>query len=272
MKLGFIMLVTMVISSIETVSYAARLSGARTRRVGASASLFNILVVFSRFAVMTQMVFLGSMLDNAIRTGSIESLLSDFRLVLLAMSGGIIIGLLLIPSMARILAIGTVKLDRHGSIPKIVLSEGLFRTLGKLPSQFWLPSFRANWQEIRKSQLTYWFLALNAAIFSFYAIGNLSALYAGALVPEYRSVAINTASIVNGLGTIILVIFVDPVSAKLLDDVVLEKRPLRDLKAAVFQLGVGRLVGTLIAQLLLWPFGQLLALFVLLFEGGAHAV
>lgn len=267
MKLAIILVVTIIISCIETVSYAARLSGARTRRVGASASLFNILVVISRFAVMAQMVLLASLLDNTIQTGRYDELLASFQLILLAMSAGIVIGMLLLPSVARIIAIGTIKLDRHGSVPKIVLAEGLFRTLGKLPSQIWLPSLRGNWREIRAAKLPLHFFMLNAVIFSFYSVANLAALYAGAMVPDYRSVAINMASLINGVGTILLVILVDPVSAKLLDDVVLEKRPLRDLKAAVFQLGAGRLVGTLCGQLLLFPVGYLIAWLVMIMEG-----
>ncbi len=266
MKLTLVMLMTGLISCIETVSYAARLSGARTGRVGASSSLFNILVVFSRFAVMAQMILLASIVDNAISAKNTDTLMLDFRLVLVAMSLGIVVGMLALPSVARILAIGTHKLDRHGSVPRIVLAEGLFRTLAKLPSQFWLPSFRANWEQVRNANIGLSFLVMNATIFSFYSIANLAALYASAMIPEYRLVANNMAAVINGVGTILLVIFVDPISAKLLDDVVMEKRPMRDLKAAVFQLGVGRLLGTIAAQLLLWPFGHFIKWFVLLIE------
>ncbi len=277
MKLILIMLVTSLISCIETVSYAARLSGARTRRVGASTSLFNILVVISRFAVMVQALLIASIVDHLItdnasihdpllRSQNIDAMLLDFRVILLSMSAGIVIGILLTPSVARILAIGTLKLDKHGSVPRIVINEGLFRTLGKLPSQIWLPSFRSNWREIKKAELPLTFLVLNAAIFSFYSIASLSSLYAGTLIPDHRLTANQMATLVNGIGTVLLVIFVDPVSAKLLDDVVLEKQPMRELKAAVFQLGVGRLLGTLIGQLLLWPFGYVIKEFVLIFE------
>ncbi|MGC5326714.1 lipid II flippase family protein [Brevibacillus sp. SYSU BS000544] len=277
MKLLFIMFVTSIISCVETVSYAARLSGARTRRVGASTSLFNILVVVSRFAVMIQAILIASIVDQVItgnrkildpliREQNIDAMVYDFRLVLISMSVGILAGILLTPSVARILAIGTLKLDKHGSVPRIVFNEGLFRTLGKLPSQIWLPSFRSNWQEIRAAKMPYTFLLLNAAIFAFYSIASLSSLYAGTLVPDHVLKANQMAAVINGVGTVLLVIFVDPVSAKLLDDVVLEKRRIHDLKAAVFQLGVGRLLGTVIGQVLLWPFGIMIKEFVLIFD------
>lgn len=277
MKLILIMVVTILISSIETVSYAARLSGAKTRRVGASTSLFNILVVLSRFAVMVQGLLIASIVDHVItgnakiadpliRQQNIDAMLLDFRLILLSMTVGIVIGILLTPSVARILAIGTLKLDKHGSVPRIVLNEGLFRTLSKLPSQIWLPSFRSNLQEIKRSELPYTFLTLNAAIFSFYSIASLSSLFAGTLIPNHSLTANSMATLINGIGTVLLVIFVDPVSAKLLDDVVLDKQPMRELKAAVFQLGAGRLLGTLIGQLLLWPFGYFIKMFVIVFE------
>ncbi|MGD8189740.1 lipid II flippase family protein [Brevibacillus ginsengisoli] len=277
MKLILIMLVTMLISSIETVSYAARLSGAKTRRVGASTSIFNILVVLSRFAVMVQGLLIASIVDHVIainskiidpliREQNIQDMLVDFRVILLSMSVGIIIGILFTPSVARIIAIGTLKLDKHGTVPRIVLNEGLFRTISKLPSQIWLPSFRSNWREIKQSKLAYTFFTLNAAIFAFYSIASLSSLFAGALIPDHRLTANSMATLINGIGTVLLVIFVDPVSAKLLDDVVLEKEPMRELKAAVFQLGAGRLFGTLLGQLLLWPFGYFIKYFVIVFE------
>jgi hypothetical protein len=264
MKLLIVLVFTALISAIETVSYAARLAGARTRRVGASASLFNILVVFSRFAVMVQTVLIATMVDRAVRVGDTAGLIADFRLVLLAMSGGIVLGIVLLPSVARIIAIGTAKLDRHGSVPRIVLAEGLFRTLRKIPTQVWLPAVRRNWRELRAAEASPSFFWLNAAIFVFYAIANLSAMYASTLV-EARATAIQMASVINGVGTVLLAVFVDPVSAKLLDDVVIDRRPIRDLKAAILQLGAGRLLGTLIAQLLLTPFGLAIA-------AGVHAL
>ncbi|MGE5704498.1 MAG: lipid II flippase family protein [Clostridia bacterium] len=254
MKLAIVLVFTALISMIETVSYAARLSGARTGRVGTSTSLFNILVVFSRFAVMIQLFFLASVVEEAINSHTVELLDEKLHYVLLSMSGGIVFGMLLVPTVARVLEIGTQKLDEHGSFPRILMSEGILRILVRLPSQFWLPAIRSNLRQIRTVKLGYSFFVLNAAIFSFYSIANLSALYAGAMMPAERLQASMLASVINGVGTILLVIFVDPISAKLLDDVVEEKRPLRDIKAAIFQLGLGRLLGTIVAQILLWPF------------------
>ncbi|MET3287955.1 DUF2837 family protein [Brevibacillus fluminis] len=259
MKLVIVLVVTTLISMIETVSYSARLSGARTGRIGTSTSLFNILVVFSRFAVMLQLFFLASVVEEAINSHNVDGLDVKLHYVLLSMSGGILLGMMFVPTVARVLEIGTYKLDEHGSFPRIIMSEGILRILLRLPSQFWLPAIRSNLRQIRTVKLGYTFFVLNAAIFSFYSIANLSALFAGAMMPNDRLQASMLASVINGVGTILLVIFVDPISAKLLDDVVMEKRPLRDLKASIFQLGLGRLLGTFIAQLLLWPFAKFIS-------------
>ncbi|WP_232698168.1 lipid II flippase family protein [Brevibacillus daliensis] len=270
MKLIIVVIVTMLISCVETVSYAARLSGARTGKIGASTSLFNILVLFARFAVMSQSVLLASMLEAVTQyNGKIpemsyqelmDGLLLNFRVVLLAMSAGIVLGMFLLPTVARILAIGTKKLDEHGSVPKIIMSEGILRILWRVPSQFWIPSFRNNLRELRSTKIGATFFWMNAVIFSFYSIAILSSLFAGVIVPDNRTVANQMATVINGIGTILLVIFVDPVSSKMLDDVVCDKRQERDLKVMVTHLGAGRLLGTFAAQLLLYPFAYLISL------------
>ncbi|OAJ72921.1 hypothetical protein AYJ08_16215 [Brevibacillus sp. SKDU10] len=270
MKLMIVVVVTMLISCVETVSYAARLSGARTGKIGASTSLFNILVLFARFAVMSQSILLASMLEAVTRFKDkiplmnyeelINDLLINFRVVLFGMSMGIVLGMFLLPTVARVLAIGTRKLDKHGSVPKIFRSEGILRLFWKMPSQFWIPSFRNNWQIIKETRIGANFFWMNAVIFSFYSIAILSSLYAGVLVPDHRTVANQMATVINGVGTILLVIFVDPICSKLLDDVVSDARPYRDLKVTVFHLGAGRLVGTVIAQVLLFPFAYLISL------------
>src|SRR5699024_12699447 len=51
---------------------------------------------------------------------------------------------------------------------------------------------------------------VNMVITAIYTIGVLSALYAALLVPENRTTALMASGLINGMATILLVVFVDP--------------------------------------------------------------
>ena len=98
------------------------------------------------------------------------------------------------------------------------------------------------------------FLWLNLFVVSIYAIGVLSSLYAGALVPEFRITASQLSAIVNGIATILLVTLVDPTCAYITDQAVRGKRKEVDVRTMVFYIILGRVVGTLIiSQLIFVP-------------------
>ncbi|KKM12987.1 hypothetical protein SY88_00810 [Clostridiales bacterium PH28_bin88] len=61
------------------------------------------------------------------------------------------------------------------------------------------------------------------------------------------------SGLINGLASIILTLFVDPVAAIITDQAYRGERPETDLKALVVVLIGGKLAGTLLAQLLLVP-------------------
>jgi hypothetical protein len=63
----------------------------------------------------------------------------------------------------------------------------------------------------------------------------------------------------TGVGTVLLVLLVDPLTAHVMDQALRGERPVSDVTAVtVWQIG-GRLAGTLLTQLLLSPLAQLLA-------------
>ena len=103
------------------------------------------------------------------------------------------------------------------------------------------------------------FLILNIFVTAIYTIGVFCALLAGAYLPEARSIAIQLSGIVNGIATILLVMFVDPGSARITDEAVSGNRSENDVKSTVVFLQLGRCIGQLIvAQFLLKPFVRLI--------------
>lgn len=97
------------------------------------------------------------------------------------------------------------------------------------------------------------FLVANVFVTGIYTIGVLSALYAGALFPQYRTTAVLLSGIVNGFATVLVATVVDPAAARLTDQALRGERSQRDVKLMVMWLAVTRFFGTLLAQVLFIP-------------------
>ncbi len=80
-----------------------------------------------------------------------------------------------------------------------------------------------------------------------------SALYASLIAPERASTAIMASGLINGIATILLVIFVDPKISVLADDVVNRKGNYITLKSISIMMVTSRLFGTVLAQFLFVP-------------------
>ncbi|MGC7880221.1 lipid II flippase family protein [Desulforudis sp. 1190] len=89
-------------------------------------------------------------------------------------------------------------------------------------------------------------------------IGVLSALYAGALFPEFRGTAILLSGIVNGIATVLIATVVDPTAARITDQAARGARPEKDVQIMVAYLTGTRFLGTIFAQALLLPAAELI--------------
>lgn len=87
-------------------------------------------------------------------------------------------------------------------------------------------------------------------ITAIYTIGVLSALYAALLAPERASTAIMASGLINGIATILLVIFIDPKLSVIADDVVNQRGSYNKLKTMSLMMVTSRFLGTILAQFL----------------------
>ena len=86
-----------------------------------------------------------------------------------------------------------------------------------------------------------------------WTVGVFAALYAGYLRPELRVTSSQLSSVVNGIATIAMFGFVDPYLSFLTDDVAGGRLDEPYFRRSIVWLTGGRLVGTVLAQLLLVP-------------------
>jgi hypothetical protein len=250
LTLTFIFMV--LIAGLETLAYSVRVAAVRTQKLAVSFSLFNLLAQVSRLSLMLIFPLLGGMVDNAIKNGTVHLLEGPFRLVIIAITVGSIAGACVIPFFVGGFSRLINRFVDVGSVPRLFFSLVQHRKVwlrprrvsGKYYADFIRPSFK---------NLPRNFFFINIAVVAIYTVGSLASIYAGALVPELRVTTSQLAGAVNGLGAVLLMIFVDPVMAMITDQAMQGQRPLRQVQSAVSFLVAGKVVGTVIAQALFLP-------------------
>jgi len=94
---------------------------------------------------------------------------------------------------------------------------------------------------------------LNIVITAVYTVGVSSTMYASALAPELARTATTLSGVINGVGTLLLVVLVDPLSALITDQALRGNRPVAQVSYIVIWQVAARFAGTLLAQALLLP-------------------
>lgn len=260
-KLIFIALFIFIIHSIETLAYAVRLSGARVKMIASALSLFNVIVIVSRMANMMQQPFTGSLIDTAPKSNTLEFVETQFRFLIGASTVGTVIGILLLPTFVALFSRAIIHLsEERGSVPSLFKRIFSLHYIKRGITHFNLPKF-SYLRNTKVKDLPIRLFFVNMVITAIYTIGVLSALYAALLTPERASTAIMASGLINGIATILLVIFVDPKVSVIADDVVNERGSYQSLKSISIMMVISRLFGTILAQLLFIPGAKYIAWF-----------
>ncbi|RWZ58598.1 DUF2837 family protein [Halobacillus fulvus] len=260
-KLIYISLFILIIHTIETLAYAVRLSGARVGLIASALSLFNLMVIVSRMANMMQQPFTGSLVDTAPDTNTLAFVESQYRVIIGASTIGTLAGIVLLPTFVALFSRSIIHLSRQGgSVPSLFKTffslEYIRRGLNQMhfPNKSYLKGFSL-------SRIPKRLFLINMVVTAIYTIGVLSALYAALLEPDRASTAIMASGLINGVATILLVVFVDPKISVMADDVIHKRGDYLTLKNVSLMMVTSRLLGTLLAQVLFIPGAQYIAWF-----------
>jgi hypothetical protein len=249
-KLLFIALFIFIIHSIETLAYAVRLSGARVKMIASALSLFNIMVIVSRLANMMQQPFTGSLIDSAPKENALAFVETQFRVLIGASTFGTIFGIILLPTFIALFSRAIIHLsEEKGSVPSLLKRIFSLHYIKRGITHFSLPKF-SYLKDTRVKDIPIRLFCVNMLITSIYTIGVLAALYAALIVPERASTAIMASGLINGIATILLVIFIDPKISVIADDVVNQRGSYNKLKNMSLMMVTSRLLGTVLAQML----------------------
>ncbi len=279
-RLLIVAVLTAVIHLIHTLVYAVRISGVRTRRLATAFSLFNVIFLFASTANTIQAPLLSSIMENVVKAGQtltgvripddqliyqpayqlmLGSLEQDIRFIIIAATVGTLIGAFLIPAFVHIFTRAIFLFEETGSVPRMI-GMILFspRRFLRATGQIYLPRRGSlKLAATRKLAIPKTFLLLNIVVTGVYTTGVLSAIYAGALFPSYRSTATLLSAVVNGIATILAATVVDPTAAAITDQAVRGDRDEEDVKQMALYLTVTRIFGTVLAQLIFVPAAHL---------------
>ncbi|QAY78581.1 lipid II flippase Amj family protein [Sphingosinicella sp. BN140058] len=258
-QLLVICLLTAGINLIGTLAYGARIAGVRTRRIAMSFALFNILVLVSRTSNSFLGPFLAKRIEVRLGTSGGEALLFDFRIVLLAASIAVFVGILLVPTAQRLFARAIGYFQEHRSTTRMVLRTATPGGLRTIRDSIALPSadqFRA----IGKARGVGWgVLIANCLAQALLTVGVLASLYAGYLNPDFRVTASQLSALINGVATILLFALIDPQLSVMTDDVVEGRVSEALFRRTIVWISFSRLAGTLLAQAMFVPAATLIA-------------
>ena len=249
---------TALIHFIETSAYSLRIAGVKTKKIATALSLITSILLVSRLSNMCQAPILGLLVDETILINSnaaLQNLIKDFRWIIFSAFLGSLLGGLLLPLSVKLYTECILNISKGNNL--------LFAFMKAIPKMGQAKHFNFKSSLVTIKQLfniktlPKSFLVLNVCVTAVYTIGVLCSLLAGAILPEFRSTAIQLSGIVNGIGTLLLATMVDPIGARITDQVASAERPEVDIFKVVFYLVCGRLLGTLvIAQLLFLPLSE----------------
>jgi hypothetical protein len=245
-----ILLFTFIIHMTETLSYAVRLAGVRTGKLAVALSLTGIILLISRTSNLFLAPLNGGLIDYAQRMHvDVEP---QFRLMISAASLGTAVAILLMPTCVNLATRAIAHLELTGSIPQMLRTSVTIERIKHVSHHIRLPR-REMLSRFRAAGIPKRLLFLNVLVTAIYTIGVLSALYASLLYPDFKTTAMMSSGLINGIATIIFTVLVDPQVA-LLTDRAMKGTVAADLLPRMFLfLMLSRFAGTMLAQLLFLP-------------------
>jgi hypothetical protein len=257
-QLGLLFGLTFVINLVGSLAYSVRIAGVRTLRIAVSLSLFNVLLLVSRTANSFQSPVLAKRVEAALAGGHANSV-SDFRWLIAAASLATIVGAMLTPTFQRLFTRAVARFATDRSLARLLIR--LFSPSGfaVVRESAALPAIENLVASAARPRLPMGIVLLNMLATAIWTVGVFASLYAAHLNPHLRVTSSNLSGIVNGVATILLFVFVDPHLSLVTDDV-LQGRASESFfrRCIVWMLG-SRLIGTVVAQLLLIPAATLIA-------------
>jgi hypothetical protein len=117
---------------------------------------------------------------------------------------------------------------------------------------------KENVRQLTQRKLPKRIIVYNLVTVALITVGSLAPIYAGILEPDLRATCITLSSIVNGIATILMTVFIDPQLSIMTDDVIDGKCTEEEFRLCVVGLVGSKTMGTFASLLLLLPTSYLI--------------
>ena len=251
-QMMLVYLLTFIIHLIGTISYGLKIAGVRTGRIAVSFALANLLLLVSRTSNTFQGPLLAKHVEQNILQGTVQDSVTVFRWLLLSATLATIVGALLIPTFQRLFTDAIVVFGHKRSIPRLLLGGLSPSGIRKVKEAARVPA-RENLTALSFRGIPMSIIIYNALATALLTVGVIASLYAGYLNPELRVTANSLSPVINALSTILFFAFIDPYLSLLTDDVISGQATQGFVRRCIILFVVGRLAGTILAQLILVP-------------------
>lgn len=243
-----------IISIIGTLAYSVRLVGVRTGKIAMSFALFNVLMLISRVAVTFQAPLLTKYVEQNVGASQLKGIFFEIIIV-----SGIasVCGAFLVPSFQKLLSRGVKSFSVQRSIPKLLIHSFSKMGINQFKGFVAIP-LRTNLTMADFRKMPKKAVLLNLIAVAILTSGALSPIYAGSLEPGLRATCITLSSIINGIASIMMAVFIDPQLSVMTDDVIEGKCSEKEFRACVIGMVGSKTVGTFLALLLFLPASYLI--------------
>lgn len=253
-----VLVLTFIIYIISTLAYSVRVVGVRTGRIAISFAVFNVFALISRTANSIQAPLMAKTIENNIKAGNVEGLLYIFRWILFSATLATIAGAMLMPTFIRVFGKAVDSFSIHRSIPRLLLHGFSKSGIEQFKKSVKLPK-KDNFSHLKSiKRIPKKVVLLNTIAFSITTVGILASLYAGSLYPDLRTTCSTLSSVINGLATVLMFIFIDPFISMMTDDVIRGEVTEIDFDRCIIFIVCGLIAGTVIAQFLLVPAARII--------------
>ncbi|MBP1967118.1 lipid II flippase Amj family protein [Paenibacillus aceris] len=250
-RIVLISLLTLIIHSAETLSYAVRIAGIRSGKLAIALSLTGMIVLISRTSNIAQGTMTGKVVDFA--KNHLEfNLVGNFRIILAAASLGTLLAIALFPTFIALSGRMVSHMEKAESVPKMIRNVLRVDVIQHSFYHFRMPKWEMV-QRLRAGGLPKRLMIMNCFVTAIYTVGVLAALYAAFLPGQYNIGASQSSGLINGVATILLTILIDPQVALLTDKALSKKAKLSSINKVFGALMFSRFCGTLLAQVILIP-------------------
>lgn len=256
--LALVFALTFIVNFITTLFFAVRVAGARTGRLSSAVALFNVLILMMRFATSVQALLLAKHIEQNLQAGSRGDELA-FRVLLLSATIGSIAGALLIPTAQRMISDAVAGLGIHRSLPRLLRHGLTALRVQHVRDSLRAPSFASVAQLRGMRDFPVGVAVLYTIAAALLTVGPFASLYAGYYNPPFRMTANNMSLLINGVATVVVLLFTDPFLGVITDDAIEGKMTQGAFRRVIVVFVVAQIVGTVLAQLLLTPAARLIA-------------